>query len=84
MRKEIAIAIKQIQAIAAKPISNAEKEKELDALMRNLGACNNSEAKDIATILQHCQLPMFAGVWLTRRLQAPRKNEKVRPGTPER
>ena len=36
MRKEIAVAIKNIQAIGAKAITNAEKEKELDEVMGNL------------------------------------------------
>jgi len=82
MRLEIAVAIKKIPAIGAKAVSNAEKEKELDELMRSLGECSNLEAKDIAIVLRDCRLSIFAGKWLASRFQAPRKNGKIREGTP--
>ena len=84
MRVEIARAIKRIQAIAQMPVSNSEKEKELDEVVVSLGECSLQEAADIALILQSCNLSIFAGEWLTRKLKAPRKIEKLRPGTPSR
>jgi hypothetical protein len=60
MRKQIAVAIRKIQAVV-KDVSTAEKEKELDEFMGSLEESTHPEAADFAILLQYYQLPVFAG-----------------------